>query len=92
MVKRGFARLANLESVMPKVNLDLQLKFLSELESALTDALGRYADESDEKLAELAYMQKEVRRAKRVISERIDSDDKPRRRYQPEGYQEVAFS
>ena len=77
---------------MPKVNLDLQLKFLSELESALTDALGRYADERDEKLAELAYMQKEVRRAKRVISERRDSDDEPRRRYPAESYRVVAFS
>ena len=77
---------------MPKVNLDLQLKFLSELESALTDAIGRYADESDEKLTELAYMQKEVRRAKRVISERMDNDDQPRRRYSAESYREVAFS
>lgn len=77
---------------MPKVNLDLQLKFLSELETALADALGRYSDDSDAKLAELTYMQQEVRRAKRVIVERMDSEEKPSRSYRPESYQEVAFS
>lgn len=77
---------------MPTVNLDLQLKFLNELESALSDALTRYSDEGKDKLAELTYMQKEVRRAKRVISERIESEEKPRRQYQQSGYQEVAYS
>lgn len=77
---------------MPTVNLDLQLKFLNELETALADALGRYSDESDEKLAELTYMQKEVQRAKRVISERLETEEKPRRQYRETGYREVAYS
>ncbi len=77
---------------MPTVNLDLQLKFLSELETALSDALKRYAGEGDEKLAELTYMQNEVKRAKRVISERMSSDEEPRRRYQASEFQEVAYS
>lgn len=77
---------------MPTVNLDLQLKFLNELETALADALGRYSGESDEKLAELTYMQKEVQRAKRVISERLESEEKPRRQYRETDYREVAYS
>ncbi len=77
---------------MPTVNLDLQLKFLNELETALADALGRYSGESDEKLAELTYMQKEVQRAKRVISERLETEEKPRRQYRETDYQEVAYS
>ena len=54
---------------MPTVNLELQLKFLNELDSALADALGRYNDASPEKLAELEYMQREVTRARRVIND-----------------------
>lgn len=77
---------------MPTVNLDLQLKFLNELETALADALGRYSGESDEKLAELTYMQKEVQRAKRVISERLETEEKPRRQYRETDYREVAYS
>lgn len=77
---------------MPTVNLDLQLKFLSELETALSDALSRYADEGEEKLAELAYMQNEVKRAKRVISERMESEEKPSRGYAAASYGEVAYS
>lgn len=88
----GFAHDTILENIMPKVNLDLQLKFLNELETALADALSRYSEDSEEKLAELTYMQKEVRRAKRVISERLESEDKPSRQYRQSTYQEVAYS
>lgn len=77
---------------MPKVNLELQLKFLNELETALADALQRYSDDGAEKLEELTYMQREVQRAKRVIAERKKSEQAPRRRYQAADYQEIAFS
>lgn len=76
---------------MPTVNLELQLKFLNELESALADALGRYSGEGAEKLAELKYMQREVERAKRVIAERREVEDQPRRRYAGHEYREAAF-
>ncbi|TNE67530.1 MAG: hypothetical protein EP335_01100 [Alphaproteobacteria bacterium] len=61
---------------MPNINLELQLKFLNELDDALKDALERYHDESDEKLAELKYMQREVTRARRIIAERATADEK----------------
>lgn len=78
---------------MPRVNLELQMKFLKELDDALNDALGRYEDDGAEKLAELEYMKKEVVRAQRIISERISSEDKDERR-QPayrEAFREVAY-
>lgn len=77
---------------MPTVNLDLQLKFLNELETALSDALTKYSDDGAEKLAELNYMQREVQRAKRVIADRMECEEKPRRQYQTDDYREVAFS
>lgn len=77
---------------MPTVNLDLQLKFLIELETALEDALSKYSDEGTEKLAELNYMREEVLRAKRVIAERKETEVKPRRQYAAPEYQEVAYS
>ena len=77
---------------MPTVNLDLQLKFLNELEEALSDALQKYAGDGAEKLAELKYMQREVERAKRVIADRKGENEEPRRRYAAEGFREAAFS
>jgi len=79
---------------MPNINLDLQLKFLNELEDALKDALDRYSDDSDEKLAELKYMQREVLRARRIIAERASSTDKRERRravQQDAGLREAAI-
>lgn len=79
---------------MPKVNLELQMKFLAELDEALKDALGRYADDGADKLAELEYMKKEVVRAQRIISERMDREDKPAGRksaYRDDAYREVAY-
>ncbi len=80
---------------MPTVNLELQMKFLRELDEALTDALGRYSDDGAEKLEELKYMKNEVLRARRIISERIDAGDsieKPQNSGLYDGYQEAAFS
>ncbi len=77
------------------VNLELQLKFLNELNDALADALGRYHDEGPEKLAELKYMQQEVARARRVIAERMDGDDNrasSRSRIRRDDFQEAAYS
>ncbi len=79
---------------MPKVNLELQMKFLAELDEALKDALGRYADDGEDKLAELEYMKKEVVRAQRIISERMDREGKVGGRksaYRDEAYREVAY-
>ena len=59
---------------MPTVDLDLQLKFLNELDEALKDALSRYSDDTPEKKAELKYMQSEVMRARRIVAERMTSD------------------
>lgn len=81
---------------MPTVNLELQLKFLNELDSALAEALGRYNDESPEKLAELEYMQREVTRARRVINDRLEHTDEKkgrvRRQHADDLYREAAFS
>lgn len=78
---------------MPRVNLELQMKFLMELDEALKDALGRYEEEGAEKLAELEYMKKEVSRAQRIISERIsrETDDDTQKSYRESAYQEVAY-
>lgn len=56
---------------MPTVNLELQMKFLKELDEALADALTRYGDDGEEKIAELKYMKNEVGRACRIIAERM---------------------
>ncbi|MBL4787592.1 MAG: hypothetical protein JKY60_00565 [Kordiimonadaceae bacterium] len=79
---------------MPTVNLELQMKFLRELDDALTDALGRYADDGEEKLAELKYMKSEVIRARRIIAERKvqDTDEERRTRKFAHSYGEAAFS
>lgn len=79
---------------MPTVNLELQMKFLKELEDALSDALGRYSDDGAEKLAELKYMQNEVLRARRIISERLETGEKPASRTAriSDGYQEAAYT
>ncbi|SDD42752.1 MULTISPECIES: hypothetical protein [Kordiimonas] len=82
---------------MPTVNLELQMKFLTELNEALTDALDRYADEGADKLAELNYMKQEVARARLVIAERMDHDDDDKKsdrrsRRVAAGFQEAAFS
>lgn len=79
---------------MPTVNLELQMKFLQELEDALSDALGRYSDDGAEKLAELKYMQSEVLRARRIISERLATGEKPVRRTAriSDGYREAAYT
>ncbi len=82
---------------MPTVNLELQMKFLTELNEALTEALDRYADEGADKLAELNYMKQEVARARLVIAERMDhdADEKKsdrRSRRMAGGFQEAAFS
>ncbi|WP_417458415.1 hypothetical protein [Kordiimonas sp.] len=82
---------------MPTVNLELQLKFLNELDTALADALGRYSDESADKLAELEYMQREVTRARRVINDRLkvnaDREAPAVRKSRSAGlFQEAAFS
>lgn len=81
---------------MPDINLELQLKFLNELNEALTDALDRHKSEGPDKLAELNYMKQEVARARRVITDRMDreADDEDRRpsRQYAETYQEAAYS
>ena len=56
---------------MPTVNLELQLKFLRDLDVALDDALVQYRDVSPDKLGELSYMKQEVERAKSVIGRRL---------------------
>ncbi len=82
---------------MPKVNLELQMKFLSELDEALKEALGRYADDGAEKLAELEYMKSEVTRARRIIASRMKGEgrvSRPKRQsaIQADIYREAAFS
>ena len=59
---------------MSKINLELQLKFLSQLDDALGDALSRYNKNSDEKVEELNYMREEVTRARKVVACRLDND------------------
>jgi hypothetical protein len=59
---------------MSKINLELQLKFLAQLDEALGDALSRYSPDSDEKVEELNYMREEVMRARKVVACRLDND------------------
>ncbi len=59
---------------MSKINLELQLKFLSQLDAALNDALSRYVANGDDKVEELNYMREEVTRARKVVSCRLDND------------------
>ena len=83
---------------MPTINLEIQLKFLNELNEALTDALSRYAGEGEDKLAELTYMKQEVVRARRVITERMarevgnDAGERRTSRHTTERYQEAVYS
>ena len=59
---------------MTKVNLKLQMKFLDQLEEALAEAMERYVDAGDAKLSELTYMQREVDRARRIVSSRMSNE------------------
>lgn len=56
---------------MSNVNLELQLKFLRDLDDALSDALEKHPEETPEKLSELSYMKQEVARARRIVSKRL---------------------
>lgn len=60
---------------MPNVDLDLQMKFLTDLDRALNEALGNSVKYEAEKLAELEYMKKEVARARSVVQRRMESED-----------------
>lgn len=60
---------------MTKVNLKLQMKFLDQLEEALAEATERYCDAGDAKLSELTYMQREVDRARRIVSNRMAQEE-----------------
>ncbi len=80
---------------MPTVNLELQMKFLKELDEALTDALSRYNDDGEEKIAELKYMKNEVGRACRIIAERMSDTGREKRAsvsYSHENQREAAYS
>ena len=82
---------------MPPIDLELQMKFLKELDDALKDALSRYCDDTAEKRAELKYMKSEVLRAQRILKKRMTEtpalDAKaPRRAVALDGYQEAVFS
>ncbi len=81
---------------MPTVDLDLQLKFLNELDEALSDALHRYDDDGPEKLAELKYMRAEVTRARRIVAERMACENiretSAKHRFAEPVLQEAAFS
>ena len=50
---------------MPSIDLELQLRFLKELEDALKTALVKYATAGAAKVAELEHMQQEVDHAKK---------------------------
>lgn len=59
---------------MSKINLELQLKFLAQLDAALGDALTRHDKDNDDKVEELHYMREEVMRARKVVACRLDND------------------
>ena len=59
---------------MSTINLELQLKFLAQLDDALGDALSRYNADGDDKVEELNYMREEVMRARKVVACRLDND------------------
>jgi len=59
---------------MSRVNLDLQVRFLRQLEDALDDALVRYKDAGEDKREELDYMRREVARARRIVGDRLTVD------------------
>ncbi len=77
---------------MTKVNLELQLKFLDQLEDALAEAMERYAEKGEARLSELTYMQQEVLRARRIVSDRIVDERPSRKSYTRDvEYQEAAL-
>lgn len=79
---------------MTVIDLDLQLKFLNELDDALSDALKEYIDDNPEKLDELKYMRGEVKRARRVVTDRLSDDidaERNNRRAAVGAVQEVAY-
>ncbi len=61
---------------MTNVNFNIQLRFLTELEEALGEALTEYADEPPEKRAELTYMRAEVLRAQRMVRDKMGKQNK----------------
>ena len=82
---------------MPTVDLEMQLKFLGELEDALGDALVRYSEDKAEKRAELKYMKNEVLRAQRMIRDKMCRDDHNGKKAAPSvmmpmDYSHAAFS
>lgn len=79
---------------MPTINLELQLKFLRDLDQALEDALAQYQDDGAEKLAELNYMKQEVARARRIVTKRLSENkaDSGKGSYNEEALPKVAFS
>ena len=58
---------------MPAVNLELQIKFLDDLDTALRDAKNQYGSKENH-LRELHYMHSEVMRAKKVVLRRLEAD------------------
>lgn len=64
---------------MASVNLDLQIRFLKDLERALDEALEKHAHVGDGKLSELTYMRREVERASKIVTSRATTENrKPR--------------
>jgi hypothetical protein len=55
---------------MPAINLELQMKFLNDLDSALDEAMAKHRFE-DDKMTELRYMHAEVLRAREVVIRRL---------------------
>lgn len=61
---------------MSAVNLELQMRFLDDLERALNEALVEHAHVEESKLSELKYMRREVERASAVVKRRAAVDGK----------------
>lgn len=74
---------------MTKINLELQLKFLTQLENALAGAMDKYSEEGEDRRAELAYMQREVDRARRIVSGRLV--EAPARKKHASSFREEEF-
>lgn len=56
---------------MPTVDLELQLKFLNQLNDALDDAITRYKNDPAERRGELAHMKQEVRKARKTVAAKL---------------------
>ena len=57
--------------MMADIDLELQLRFLRQLDDALDEALARHGEEADAEVRDLRIMRDEVLKAQQIVSDRM---------------------